>query len=158
MLLLAIKDKYNLGVGGKCNAEKVEGLWASTTFGQEEKMVKKFLGYDIESRGSSISLLDMDVNHIIKASEKASDNHKLILFVDSRWFKENKPKFRVAGSHFIFINNISDLGDGTYSVSYWDYGKNHDTHIMTKQQLEGSTFGRINIKRKENGKEKKKGN
>lgn len=139
MLLLSVKDKYNLNVGGTFKEGKQNGLWASTTFAQEILMAEKFLGYTTSSSGSTFGGAKLDISAINSA---INDGKTVILFVNGPIFrKETHSKIReITGTHFIRVHQIKTVGDKVV-LDMWDYGVRRQNDKLTQKELENAVYG-----------------
>lgn len=122
-----------------------DNIWAATTFGKFNRMMRKMLGLHLKTRGSD--LLRPGFMSRYRYISRHLKNNDVLLFVNSHFLN---PSFRHfitlrVPTHYIHLYKLERKRKG-YIITYWDYGLKTQ-QALTQKMFDKLIFGIITIKK-----------
>ena len=96
-------------------------LWASTNYAKFNRMIRRVLNYEVETKGSDIVRpIIPDVYGYLAERLKTGT---VVLFVNNTFLYKKNHTMLILGlpTHFIILQDMS-IADNIITITYWDYG------------------------------------
>jgi hypothetical protein len=96
-------------------------FWAAANYGKFNRMVKKMLGYEVNSIGSD--LMRPWLKDPFDYIQQRLGKNIVVVYLNNRIIhKKNHAKVKISfPTHFIILEDIKKQGD-LITLTYWDYG------------------------------------
>ena len=95
-------------------------LWASTTLGKFNRMMRKMFEYDIHSRGTD--LIRPSIRHLVPYLIEKMNKGEVFLYLNNTILYRKKHKVKTMyPTHYVVLDNICE-DNGIVTLTYWDYG------------------------------------